>query len=78
MLQCKLSEGKADSFMHDVKVPPEPQRIPFTDWYLSDLVPSPQSSLFSANTTYNLSDFNMIPTTYWHLMVDDTISHKQP
>ena len=73
MLQCKLSEGKSDAFVRDVKAAPEPQCILFTDWQLTDLVrfvtkPS-EFCVFTAKTTYNLGDFYVTPTTYQHLML---------
>ena len=82
MLQCKLSEGKSDAFVRDVKAAPEPQCILFTDWQLADLVrfatkPS-EFCVFTADTTYNLGDFYVTPTTYQHLMLEDTISRKHP
>ena len=60
MLQCKLSEGKSDAFVRDVKAAPEPQCILSTDWQLTDLVrfvtkPS-EFCVFTADTTYNLGD----------------------
>ena len=82
MLQCKLSEGKADAFVRDVKAAPEPQCVLFSDWQLNDLsrlVTNPdQFSIFSADTTYNLGDFYVTPTTYQHLMLEDTTTMKHP
>lgn len=82
MLQCKLSEGKSDAFVRDVKAAPEPQCVLFTDWQLNDLArfitkPS-QFCVFTADTTYNLGDFYVTPTTYQHLMLEDTVSQKHP
>ena len=60
MLQCKHSEGKADTFVSDVKAAPEPQCVLFSDWQLNDLslfvTNSNQLSIFLADTTYNLGD----------------------
>lgn len=54
MLQCKLSEGKANAFVRDVKAAPEPQ---FYDWQIKDLsrflTNHKQFSIFSADTTFN-------------------------
>ena len=38
MLECKLAQGKAGAFIHDVKAAPEPQSVLFSDWQLDDLV----------------------------------------
>lgn len=78
----KLSEGKSDAFVRDVKAAPEPQCILFTDWQLADLVrfatkPS-EFCVFTADTTYNLGDFCVTSTTYQHLMLEDTVSRKHP
>ena len=67
--------------MRDVKAAPEPQCV-FTDWQLADLVcfvtkPS-DFCVFTADTTYNLGDFYVTPTTYQHLMLEDTVSQKHP
>ena len=82
MLQCKLSEGKADAFVRDVKAAPEPQCVLFCDWQLNDLsrfvTNQNQFSIFSADTTYNLGDFYVTPTTYQHLMLEDTTTMKHP
>ena len=82
MLQCKLSEGKTDAFVRDVKAAPDPQCILFTNWQLSDLVrfttKSAEFSVFTADTTYNLGDFYVIPMAYQHLMLEDTVSRKHP
>ena len=82
MLQCKLSEGKADAVVCDVKAAPEPQCVLFSDWQLYDLscfvTNSNQFPIFSADTTYNLGDFYVTPTTYQHLMLEDTTTMKHP
>ena len=82
MLQCKLSEGKSDSFVRDVKAAPDPQCVLYTDWQMSELVKfttkQAEFSVFVADTTYNLGDFYVTPTTYQHLMLEDSTSHKHP
>lgn len=82
MLQCKLSEGKADSFVRDVKAAPEPQYVLFYDWQVADLarfLTNPRKfSVFTADTTYNLGAFYVTPTTYQHLMLEDTLTKKHP
>lgn len=76
MLQCKVSEGKADAFVRDVKAAPDPHCVLFTDWQLPDLVcfatKSTEFCVFTADTTYNLGDFYVTPTTYQHLMLEDS------
>jgi len=61
MLQCKLSEGKSDSFVRYVKAAPDPQCVLYTDWQMSELVKFTTKlarfSVFVADTTYNLGDF---------------------
>ena len=82
MLQCKLSEGKTDAFVRDVKAAPEPQCILFTDWQLSDLfrftTKPMEFCILTADTTYNLGDFYVTPTTYQHLLLENTVTGKHP
>ena len=37
MLECKLAQGKKNTFVRDVKAAPEPMAVCFTDWQLQDL-----------------------------------------
>ena len=71
MLQCKSSEGSAYAFVRDVKAAPDPQCVLFFDWQLQDLVRFLTNdklfSIFTADTTYNLGEFYVTPTTYKHL-----------
>jgi len=82
MLQCKLAEGSADAFVRDVKAAPDPQCVLFFDWQLNDLVrfltDDRDFSIFTADTTYNLGDFYVTPTTYQHLMLVDVLTQKHP
>ena len=82
MLQCKLVEGTSDAFVRDVKAAPDPLCVLFFDWQLNDLVRfltnDEAFSVFTADTTYSLGDFYVTPTTYRHLMLSDTMSHKHP
>ena len=82
MLQCKVSEGKADAFVRDVKAAPEPQCVLFYDWQIMDLAcfaTHPERfSILTADTTYNLGDFYVTPTTYQHLLIEDIITKKHP
>ena len=65
-----------------MKAAPEPQCILFTDWQISDLdrfATDPREySTFTADTTYNLGDFYVTPTTYQHLMLEHTTTGKHP
>ena len=82
MLQCKMSEGKSSSFVRDVKAAPDPQCVLFTEWQVSDLVrfmtKSTQFTVLVADTTYNLGNFYVTPTTYQHLMLEDSVTKKHP
>lgn len=82
MVQCKMAEGKNDSFVRDVKAAPDPQCILYTDTQISDLVRFTTKSIdccvLTADTTYNLGDFYVTPTTYRHLMIEDPITKKHP
>ena len=57
MLQCKLSEGKLDSFVRDVKAAPDPQCVLYTDQRMSELVK------FTTKQTKFLSLLQTQPTT---------------
>ena len=82
MLQCKVCEGKSDAFVRDVKAAPDPQCVLFSDSIISNLerfLTNPQEySIFNADTTYNLGDFYVTPTTYQHLLLESIRSGKHP
>ena len=82
MLQCKECEGKDDAFVRDVKAAPEPQCVLFADWQVSDLdhfvCNTRNYSILTADTTYNLGDFYVIPMTYQHLILEDVTTGKHP
>ena len=82
MLQCKSSEGSADAFVRDVKAAPDPQCVMFFNWQLQDLVRFLTNDkvfgIFTADTTYNLGEFYVTPTTYKHLMLVDVTTQKHP
>ena len=75
-------EGTSDAFVRDVKAAPNPQCVLFFDWQLNDLVrfltDSRQFSVLTADTTYNLGQFYVTPTTYRHLMLVNITSQKHP
>ena len=82
MLQCKVCEGKSEAFVRDVKAAPEPQCVLFSDWQISDLerflTGHGEYSILTADTTYNLGDFYVTPTTYQHLLLEDVATGKHP
>ena len=75
MLACKLGQGKSD-----VKAAPEPMAVLFYDWQLKDLerfcTNSHSFSVLSVDTTFNLGEFYVTPTTYRHLMLEGARSGK--
>ena len=82
MLQCKLTDGTSDAFVRDVKAAPDPQCVMAFDWQVNDLVrfltDDRKFSVFTADTTYNVGEFYVTPTTYKHLMLVDITSKKNP
>ena len=80
MLQCKSSQGSADAFVQDVKAAADPQSLLFFNWQLQDFVQFLTNDkvfgIFTANTTYNLGEFYVTPTTYKHLMLEDIITQQ--
>jgi len=82
MLQCKLTDGTSDAFVRDVKAAPDPQCIMAFDWQINDLVrfltDEKKFCIFTADTTYNVGEFYVTPTTYKHLILVDTTSKKHP
>ena len=82
MMECKLSQGKGDMFVQDVKAAPEPQSVLFYDWQIDDLVRfctnNSDFSILTVDTTFNLGDFFVTPTTYHHLMLEDIRTGKHP
>ena len=82
MLQCKLTDGTSDAFVRDVKAAPDPQCIMTFDWQVNDLVrfltDERKFCVFTADTTYNLGEFYVTPTTYKHPMLVDVTSKKNP
>ena len=76
MMECKLAQGKADSFIRDVKAAPEPMAVLFFDWQLQDLerfcTDNSNFTILCVDTTFNLGEFYVTPTVYRHLMLEDT------
>ena len=82
MLSCKLAQGTQEAFVRDVKAAPDPQSILFFDWQLEDmerfLTQNKNFGILTADPTYNLGQFYVTPTTFPHLMLEDTCSKKHP
>ena len=82
MPQSRITEWMLLYTYRDVKAAPDPQCVLFFDWQLNDLVrfltDSRQFSVLTADTTYNLGQFYVTPTTYRHLMLVDITSQKHP
>ena len=82
MLECKLAQSKSEAFVRDVKAAPEPMAVLFNDWQLNNLerfcTNNHSFSVLSVDTTFNLGDFYVTPTTYRHLMLADVQSGKHP
>ena len=81
MLQSKLTEG-SEKFVRDIKIAPEPMCVLFMDWQMDDMVRFLTNhrnfSILTVDTTYNLGDFYVTPTTYKHLMLLEVTSNKHP
>ena len=80
MLECKLTQGTADSFIRDVKAAPDPGCIMFYDWQLEDMERflARGQGILSIDPTYNLGEFYVTSTTFSHLMLQDVISRRHP
>ena len=67
MLECKLTQGKDNAFVRDVKAAP-PQSILFFDWQLRDmerfLTDNRQFGVLTVDTTFNLGEFYMTILTH--------------
>lgn len=65
--------------MQDVKAAPEPHSVLLYDWRANDLVRfctnNSNFSVLPVDTTFNLGDFFVTPTTY-HLMLEDVHTGK--
>ena len=77
MLECKLAQGKSEPFIRDVKAA---YGCRFYDWKLNNLdrlyTNNHSFSMLSIDATFNSGDFYVTPTTYRHLMLEDTQSGK--
>ena len=67
MMESKLSQGKGELFVQDVKAAPKPQSVLFYEWQTNDLIrfytDNDQFSVMKAETTFNLSEFFVTPLT---------------
>ena len=82
MLECKLAQGTEELFVRDVKAAPDPQCVLCFDWQVKDMerfLTQPEGfGILTVDTTYNLGQFYVTPTTYPHLMLEDVASNKHP
>ena len=82
MLECKLAQGSQELFVRDVKAAPDPQCVLSFDWHLQDmerfLTQPEEFGILTIDTTYNLGQFYVTPTTYPHLMLEDISTRKHP
>jgi hypothetical protein len=76
MLECKLQQGKADSFVIDVKAAPHPMCVLASQWQLDDMVRfltnNHSFGILTVDTTFNLGEFFVTPLAYPHLMLYST------
>ena len=82
MLECKLAQGTQELFVRDVKAAPDPQCVLCFDWQVRDLerflTHSDGFGILTVDTTYNLGQFSVTPTTHPHLMLEDVAFNKHP
>lgn len=80
MLESKLSQGTQDAFIRDIKAAPDPQCIMFFDWQVADMERFLVNGkgILTVDSTYNLGDFYVTPTTFPHFMLEDVITRKHP
>lgn len=82
MMECKISQGKSDCFVQDVKAAPQPMCVLSTEWQLDDMVrfltKNHHFGILTVDTTFNLGDFYVTPITYPHLMLQDVKTGKSP
>jgi len=83
MLECKQAQGSKEAFVRDVKAAPDPQCVLCYDWQLSDMErflanTFDEHGVLSIDPTYNLGQFDVTPTTYPHLLLEDVSTCKHP
>ena len=83
LLECKLCQETKEAFVRDVKAAPEPQCILCFDSQIADMERFLSSNsdvhgILTVDSTYNLGEFYVTPTTYPHLMLEDVITGKPP
>lgn len=82
MLECKVSQGSQDALVRDVKAAPDLECVLFLAWQLEDmkrfLTQSDDFGILTVDTTYNIGQFYVTPTTYPHLMLEDISTRKHP
>lgn len=79
MNTCKQTSSSNDAFIRSVEAAPEPMCLLATNQQLTDLerfcTGSP-SSVLSIDPTFNLGPFNVTPTTYHNLLVENEKGHN--
>jgi hypothetical protein len=82
MLECKLTQGRDDALVRDVKAAPSPQAVLFFDYELRDmerfLTNNHQFGILTVDTTFNLGEFYVTVVAYPHLMLQDVRTGKHP
>ena len=82
MLECKLAQGSADTFVQDVKAAPFPMCVMCFDWQLNDMVRfltcNHHFGVLTVDTTYKLGEFYVTPMTYPHLMLQEVKANRHP
>ena len=82
MLECKLTQGKDDAFVRNIKAAPSPQSILFFDWQLRYmerfLTNIRQFGVLTVDKTFNLGEFYVTIVTYPQLMLHDVNTRKHP
>ena len=75
MMDCKLSQGKNEIFVHDVKAAPEPQSVLFFDWQLADMVRSCTNNHSFSILSFDITLLHPQPTTICCLKIYILVNH---
>ena len=79
MNTCKQTCSSSDAFIRSVEAAPEPMCVLSTDQQLADLerfCMGAPSSVLSIDPTFNLGPFNVTPTTFHNLLVENSNGQK--
>ena len=78
----KQATDRNSAFIRDVRVAPEPLCILTTDRQLNDMVSfccdPVEFKPFSVDPTFDISDYNVTPITYQHLLLENRRDRKHP